>query len=65
MGISRPTFSRLIDEARKKVAEALVNGKALKIETNIYSRSIGEPLNSRLPQKTLPSQWKNGKNSPE
>jgi uncharacterized protein len=32
MGISRPTFGRIIESAHKKVADALANGKALKIE---------------------------------
>jgi predicted DNA-binding protein (UPF0251 family) len=32
MNVSRPTFGRIIDAAHKKVAEALVKGKALKIE---------------------------------
>jgi len=32
MGISRQTFGRIIESAHKKVAEALVKGKALKIE---------------------------------
>jgi predicted DNA-binding protein (UPF0251 family) len=32
MGISRQTFGRIIESARQKVAEALVRGKALKIE---------------------------------
>jgi predicted DNA-binding protein (UPF0251 family) len=32
MEVSRPTFGRIIDSAHKKVAEALVKGKALKIE---------------------------------
>lgn len=32
MKVSRPTFGRIIDSAHKKVAEALVKGKALKIE---------------------------------
>jgi len=32
MNISQPTFHRLLLEARKKIADALVNGKALKIE---------------------------------
>ena len=32
MGISQPTFHRLVSAARKKVADAIVNGKALKIE---------------------------------
>jgi len=32
MKVSRPTFGRIIESARKKVADALVKGKALKIE---------------------------------
>ena len=32
MNVSRQTFGRIIESARKKVAEALVKGKALKIE---------------------------------
>jgi len=36
MKISQPTFNRLISSARKKVADALVNGKAIKIEGGTY-----------------------------
>jgi predicted DNA-binding protein (UPF0251 family) len=32
MGVSRPTFSRIIESAHRKIAEALVSGKGLKIE---------------------------------
>ena len=32
MNISRPTFQRVLDSARKKVSDALLNGKAIKIE---------------------------------
>jgi predicted DNA-binding protein (UPF0251 family) len=32
MNISRPTFSRIIESAHRKVADALVHGKALRIE---------------------------------
>jgi predicted DNA-binding protein (UPF0251 family) len=32
MNVSRQTFGRIIESAHKKVAEALVQGKALKIE---------------------------------
>jgi predicted DNA-binding protein (UPF0251 family)/predicted Fe-Mo cluster-binding NifX family protein len=32
MGISRQTFGRILERAHKKVADALLNGKALKIE---------------------------------
>ena len=31
MNISQPTFHRLISSARKKIADAIVNGKAIKI----------------------------------
>lgn len=32
MGISQPTFHRLVASARKKIADAVVNGKAIRIE---------------------------------
>jgi predicted DNA-binding protein (UPF0251 family) len=32
MGVSRTTFSRIIKNARTKIAIALINGKALNIE---------------------------------
>jgi predicted DNA-binding protein (UPF0251 family) len=32
MSISQPTFHRLVLSARKKMAEAIVNGKAIRIE---------------------------------
>lgn len=39
MEISRPTFSRLIEQARKKIAELIINGKMLNIEGgNIHFR---------------------------
>jgi predicted DNA-binding protein (UPF0251 family) len=31
MRISRPTFSRIVEEARRKVADALIHGKALRL----------------------------------
>lgn len=36
MNISQPTFHRLILSARKKIADAIVNGKAIKIEGGAY-----------------------------
>lgn len=33
MGVSRQTFDRIIRRARRKVSEALVHGRALRIET--------------------------------
>jgi len=35
MNISQPTFHRTLLTARKKIAEALVNGKAVKIDKRI------------------------------
>lgn len=32
MDISQPTFHRLLLNARKKIADAIINGKAIKIE---------------------------------
>jgi predicted DNA-binding protein (UPF0251 family) len=32
MNVSRPTFSRVVDAAHRKLADALVHGKALRIE---------------------------------
>jgi predicted DNA-binding protein (UPF0251 family) len=32
MNISQPTFHRLVLSARKKISDAIVNGKAIKIE---------------------------------
>jgi len=32
MGISQPTFHRLVSSARKKIADAIVHGKAIRIE---------------------------------
>ena len=32
MKISRPTFARVVEQARRKVADALIHGKALRLE---------------------------------
>jgi len=36
MNISQPTFHRLLSSARKKLAESIVGGKAIKIEGGSY-----------------------------
>jgi len=38
MGISQPTFHRLILIARQKAADAIINGKALKIEGGNFKK---------------------------
>ncbi len=46
MKISRATFGRILDQARHKVAEAILKGKALRIEMNINQK--GESHESRI-----------------
>lgn len=36
MEVSQPTFHRILVSARKKISDALVNGKALRIEGGNY-----------------------------
>jgi predicted DNA-binding protein (UPF0251 family) len=36
MNISQPTFQRVYESARKKIADAIVNGKAIRIEGGHY-----------------------------
>lgn len=42
MTISRPTFARLVKVARRKIADALVNGKAIRLE-HAGSSDPGQP----------------------
>ena len=41
MGVSRATFGRIIQRARRAVADALINGKAINVEGGNY-KMIGE-----------------------
>jgi predicted DNA-binding protein (UPF0251 family) len=47
MGVSRPTFGRILESARGKLADALVNGKALKIEGGPVYADPNEPVRCR------------------
>ena len=40
MCISRPTVHRMLESARKKVAEALINGKAIRIEGGNFGMAM-------------------------
>lgn len=42
MGVSRATFGRIIEKARKTVADALINGKAIRIEGGNFQFVDGE-----------------------
>jgi predicted DNA-binding protein (UPF0251 family) len=53
MNISQPTFHRLLLSARKKISDAIVNGKAIKIEGGVYKmvrsrRSLGPGMGRGL-----------------
>ena len=40
MNISRSTFSRILDSARLKIADALLNGKAIRIDGGNYEMAM-------------------------
>jgi predicted DNA-binding protein (UPF0251 family) len=44
MGVSRPTFARILTRARRAVAEALVSGRVLVFETGPVVRAPEEPI---------------------
>lgn len=41
MNVSRPTFHRVLGSARKKIADALINGKALRVGGGDYMMGRG------------------------
>ncbi len=43
MGVSRPTFSRILRAAHKKIAQVLVDGKALHIEGGTIAAAHPKP----------------------
>jgi len=45
MGISRRTFQRILESAREKVTDSLVNGHAIEIKGGNYR--VGEPVRGR------------------
>jgi len=59
MGVSRQTFGRIVAEARHRVADALLNGKALKIEGGEVLFTEDEPMHQKI---ALPT--KNGEVDP-
>lgn len=40
MGVSRPTYHRILSAARAKVADALVNGKAIRVEGGNFQVAV-------------------------
>lgn len=53
MNISQPTFYRLLSAARKKVADAVVNGKAIRIEGGHYKMAARPGVRGRFGAPTI------------
>jgi len=53
MGVSRQTFGRIVEAARRKVADTLVNGKALRVEGGyaVVGITEGEQMKIAVPTK--------------
>jgi len=51
MNISRPTFQRVLAAGRKKVADALLNGKAIRIEGGNFE------ISPQMPQRPEAQGW--------
>lgn len=54
MNVSRQTFGRIIEAARRKVADVLVHGKILKIEGGPVSIDAGEPVRCPRCRRAFP-----------
>ena len=61
MNISRPTFQRILASARQKIADALLNGKAIRIEGGNFEMTWqrfrcrgGHEWELKMPVKVLP-----------
>lgn len=64
MGVSRQTFGRIIESARKKVSDAIINGKAIEVtsegpveisEISYVCRSCDEKWNGKTEENDCPS----------
>jgi predicted DNA-binding protein (UPF0251 family) len=52
MKISRQTFGRIIEAAHKKIADVLINGKALKIEDDQVAFDKNKPCGHKHGRRT-------------
>ncbi len=60
MNVSRQTFGRILESAHKKIADALVNGKALSIEGGPYELDPRLAASERHP----PHRFRRGRGGP-
>ena len=51
MRVSRATFGRIVESAHRKVAEALVGGKALEIRQCPWTRFVGQAQSRKTKQR--------------
>jgi hypothetical protein len=66
MGVSRPTLSRMVAEARRKVADVLLHGKRLLIATESSATVMDEAQGAELPEvSTLKSSGSPASAEPE
>ncbi|MGB9730433.1 MAG: hypothetical protein C0187_00210 [Calditerrivibrio nitroreducens] len=57
MGVSRQTFGNIVSSARKKIADAIINGKAIKIEGGMVNYVRGDFLCKRCGFKWSNPSW--------
>ncbi|MEW6182819.1 MAG: DUF134 domain-containing protein [Bacillota bacterium] len=60
MGISRPTFQRMLTGARMKIAEALVKGKAIRVEGGHF-----QLVTRRLQCAGCNNEWEEPRGNPQ
>lgn len=59
MGVSQPTFHRIVSEAHRKIAEAFVEGKAIRIEGGNYILTKTDEV--QKPPPTVPVGYGRGR----
>lgn len=59
MGVSQPTFHRIISESHRKLAEALLEGKAIRVEGGNYV-IMNAKHEAPVPPKAPPG-WRGGR----
>ena len=65
MGVSQPTFSRVLESARKKIAEAITEGKRLRITGGDYMVEKGVPKRDGSGKGVQANRGRGGCNPPE
>ena len=58
MKVSRPTFGRIVAQARKRVADALVNGKAIQVQGGEFIMPPPGPPFGRGPHRRRRGPWR-------